>query len=751
MLCGMSVTPPRPRRRADIQGLRAVAVLAVIGFHVLGWPRAGYLGVDAFFVVSGFVITGLLLRERERTGRTSLRAFWTRRARRILPLALVVIAAVVAVAPLAWAGAKVAAVRTDALWATFFAANWHFAEQSADYFALGAEPSPLLHYWSLGVEEQFYLAWPLLVVLALALGRTTRRSRPALAVLAAAVGIPSLVWAVVQGASDPTTAYYSTFTRGWELALGAALATIPTGTTPSRYAVRLPPAARTTLSWGGLAILVLTCLVLSPATGVPWPAALGAAGGTALVLVAGIGAPVRGSVLLTNRVSGYLGDISFGLYLWHFPLVVIVPVFLSASRSVTVGVVLVATLLLAVIGHHLLERPVLDAPRVRPRAMLASAVALVVLVVGVGATASARPDLFAGATVVAAAGETDGGVAPPAGGVTPPESPPTVASSPAGPDAATTSPAPTSGATSTPSTTATPGTTATSPVGWTPIPLGPTGTRIEDGLREALAATSWPSHLTPSPDAWQTAADPRMSTGACTATDAADPGSCTFGNRKGPEIIVYGDSIGIPLLATVEKAYGSRFKIRGMTKIGCAVNGVDADFGKDEWAIPCVNHRRMVLDYVRRVKPKVLIMVETYSWAVRLQSRAKGAASAREWLAADQAFVDAVRGSVGSVVIVGPSMPGVAFLDCYRPGGSPRRCVTGIPTWWARTRDVEKKVVGATFLDTTHWYCVDGRCPIFTATTDTVLKGDYLHTSVQYARQLAPDFVHLMTASGALP
>jgi hypothetical protein len=235
---------------------------------------------------------------------------------------------------------------------------------------------------------------------------------------------------------------------------------------------------------------------------------------------------------------------------------------------------------------------------------------------------------------------------------------------------------------------------------------------------------------------------------ACVATDAEDPESCTFGNRSGPEIIVYGDSIGFPLLATVEKAYGKTYKVRGMTKIACAVNGVDANYGKDEWAVPCVNHRKMVLDYVRRVKPKVLIMTETYSWAVRLKSRAKGTASAKEWLAADQAFVDSVRGSVGTVVIVAPSMPGVAFLDCYRPGASPGRCVTGIPTWWARTRDVEKKVQGAVFVDTTHWYCVDGRCPIFTTTTGTVLKGDYLHTSVQYARQLAPDLAYLLRASG---
>jgi peptidoglycan/LPS O-acetylase OafA/YrhL len=143
-------------------------VLAVIGFHLFGWPGGGYLGVDAFFVVSGFVITGVLVRERDRTGRISLRAFWIRRARRILPLALLVIVAVVVVAPWAWAGAKVASVRGDALWATLFAANWHYAARADTYFDTGSAPSPLLHYWSLGVEEQFYVAWPLLVVLAVA-------------------------------------------------------------------------------------------------------------------------------------------------------------------------------------------------------------------------------------------------------------------------------------------------------------------------------------------------------------------------------------------------------------------------------------------------------------------------------------------------------------------------------------------------------------------------------------------------------
>lgn len=739
MLSRMSDGPVGGPRRADIQGLRAVAVLAVIAFHLFGWPRGGYLGVDAFFVVSGFVITGVLLRERDRSGRISLRAFWIRRARRILPLALLVIVAVLAVAPWAWAGAKVDSIRTDALWAALFAANWHYAARADTYFDTGSAPSPLLHYWSLGVEEQFYVAWPLLVVLAVAVAGGVRRHRATVAALAVVVGGTSLAWAAARSGSDPTTAYYSTLTRAWELALGAALATLPAGAgAQRRIALRLGPAARAALSWAGLATLVTAYVLVSPETGSPWPAALGAAVGTALVLVSGIGAPAPGAVLLTNPVSGYVGDISYGLYLWHFPLVVLAPVVLATTGAASAAVVLVGTLALAVISHHLVERPVLDAPRVRRRGMLAATMALVLLVVGVGGAAAARPDLFSGGPVIAA--EADGAVPPPVGDAGEVGDPAATTAAPAH-SATTAAPSPTTSVTATPA--ATP--TAT---GWTPIPLGASGTRIQDGLRGALASGSWPADLNPSPDQWETTADQRAAMSACAATDAGDPESCTFGNRKGPEIIVYGDSIGFPLLATVEKAYGMRYKVRGMTKIACAVNGVDANYGKDDWALPCVAHRKMVLDYVRRMKPRVLIMTETYSWAVRLKSHAKGAASAKEWLAADQAFVDSVRGSVGAVVIVAPSMPGVAFLDCYRPGGSPARCVTGIPTWWARTRDVEKTVQHAVFVDTTHWYCVDGRCPIFTTTTGTVLKGDYLHTSVQYARQLAPDLAHLLRASG---
>lgn len=727
-------------RRADIQGLRALAVVAVIAHHLVGWPRAGFLGVDVFFVVSGFVITGLLLREREGTGRTSLRAFYARRARRILPAALVVLAATVVAARWAVAPAKAAAIEVDALWAALFAGNWHLARQGADYFRLGEAPTPVQHFWSLGVEEQFYLVWPWLFVVAVAVAGA-RRARVSVALLTAVVAAASLAWAVEQTGSDAVTAYYSSLTRAWELALGALLATIPA------YAVRLAPGVRASLSWAGVAGIGASFVVLGDQVGVPFPGALLPVGATLLVLAAGIGAPAPAAVLLTNPVSLYLGDISYGLYLWHFPLVVLGTTVLGNGPALWAAVA-GGTLLLASISYHLLERPVLDAPRwsqasraawrawwrARRRGVVTAATALTVLAVGLGGLAVAKPSVF---EPVAAPLSANGAAA----ASEPTPTAPTV----------TTPPAPsvtsmTSATAPTPATSPTP--TPTRP---TTIPLGETGAAIQAGLRSALASTSWPSRLNPSPDRWETTADqdPRMQ--ACVATKAFDPDSCTFGNRQGPEIVVYGDSLGFPLLATVVAAYGKTHKVRGLTKIACAVNGVDADFGKDDWAIPCVRHREMTVAYVKKAKPDVLIMTETYAWARKLKSGASGAAAGAEWLAADQAFVDAVKGSVAHVVIVSPSMPGVAFMDCYRAGGSPRRCVTGVPSWWKAVADAERRIEDATFVDTVHWYCVEGRCPIFTRTGNTVLKGDYLHATVQYARLVAPDLAYRLAYAGVIP
>ena len=214
--------------RPDVQGLRALAVAAVVLDHAgVANVSGGYVGVDVFFVLSGFLITGLLVREVERDGRVALGAFYARRARRILPAATVVLVAVVAFAALELSYRAVGLITADAQWAAAFLANVHFSAIGTDYFAQGQPPSPLQHYWSLSVEEQFYLVWPPLLALLMWLGRRSGRSPWRLVVtIAGGLCLASLVWSVVVTRTDATAAYFSSVARAWELGAGMLLALV---------------------------------------------------------------------------------------------------------------------------------------------------------------------------------------------------------------------------------------------------------------------------------------------------------------------------------------------------------------------------------------------------------------------------------------------------------------------------------------------------------------------------------------------
>ncbi|GAA1479023.1 acyltransferase family protein [Nocardioides aestuarii] len=320
--------------------------------------RGGFVTLDVFFVLSGFLITLLLLREVERSGRIDLVAFYVRRARRILPAATVAIVGTV-VASYLWINpldARDAAV--DGVWASLFVANVRFAIDETDYFAQDDLASPLQHFWSLSVEEQFYLVLPALLLVTVLLARRTRRgARPvtAMATVLAVVTAASFAWSVHASQVSPQTAYFSTFTRSWEFGVGALLAIAA-----PRLVSRLGPAARNGVALGGLALVGVALFTVSSSDPYPGWLALMPVLGTGAVLVAGSGetGPTRVSRALGVRPLRTIGDASYSLYLWHWPVIVVAEQRLQRDlRPLDVVVVLGVTALMTWASYRYVETP----------------------------------------------------------------------------------------------------------------------------------------------------------------------------------------------------------------------------------------------------------------------------------------------------------------------------------------------------------------------------------------------------------
>ncbi len=339
----------------EIQALRAVAVALVVVFHL--WPSAlpgGYVGVDAFFVISGFLITAHLWREADRSGTLELRRFWARRVRRLFPASLLVLAV---------SGLGVRAFVPSTSWeqfareigaATIYTLNFYLAASAVDYQAQDNLRSPVQHYWSLSVEEQFYLAWPLLLLGALHLARRLHWASPRRSALVALslVTLGSLAYSVSLTRSSPELAYFVTPTRAWEFGAGALLALLP--------AERNRPALWATISWLGLLALGLSAALFSASTEFPGYAALVPVLGTLALLAAGSPACAWAATRWApSKPLQFLGDISYSLYLWHWPLLILTPYALGQSPFVGwKWGVLVATLAFATATKILVEDPV---------------------------------------------------------------------------------------------------------------------------------------------------------------------------------------------------------------------------------------------------------------------------------------------------------------------------------------------------------------------------------------------------------
>ena len=393
-----------------LDGLRAIAVLSVFAYHLdLGWAKGGFLGVDMFFVLSGYLITSLLLIEWGANGSIRFGAFWARRARRLLPAVFVVLIAVAIWGRIVLPSSEWGSLRADSLWTLFYGANWHFIWAGQSYFS--PHPSPLRHAWSLAIEEQFYLVWPLVVYTAMRLSKGRTWLLASVAVLGIAGSLYALESHFTPGA-DPSRAYYGTDARASQMLVGALLGML---------LLRWNPVARVSRA-------VLQVASIAAAGVIVWAFATANNTGRGLyhggflafaictaVLVAAMVQTTRNPLqgFFALRPMRWIGAVSYGIYLWHWPIIV----FVNEARTGLSGWQLdslrvALTFGVAALSYYLIELPIRQHRFLKtwtPKAAVAGGLAVTVAVIFVAAVGATPAD-----PLRASAGSTLQGGAPPA-------------------------------------------------------------------------------------------------------------------------------------------------------------------------------------------------------------------------------------------------------------------------------------------------------------------------------------------------
>ena len=364
--------------RPDIEGLRGLAVCLVVAFHSSEkWFHGGFIGVDVFFVISGYLITGILVREIEETGRLSLAGFYARRARRLLPASALVLLATILACSLLLTSSQQYRLGESASRTALYVSNFWFLRQSTDYFAPAIASNPFLHTWSLAVEEQFYLVWPTLVLLGLR-GRRPRRTLLAIMILITAASLA--ICMRFTGTLGPWT-FFSPFARGWEFAIGGITLLLAT------REVRGSGAFKALASWLGLAAILVIAVLAQGERG--WP------GWSALILVLGTAAILYSRVphigaarILELPVAQWIGRLSYSWYLWHWPLLALIvamhPGLTPSKHFLAVLLCDAGSLGLAAATHTFFENPIRFSRYLAPRRVLSLSGAALVTVITAG-------------------------------------------------------------------------------------------------------------------------------------------------------------------------------------------------------------------------------------------------------------------------------------------------------------------------------------------------------------------------------
>ena len=328
----------------QIQGLRALAALLVTLFHAK-WVNGGFIGVDIFYVISGFLITGLLLREIERTGTINFKEFYARRFKRLLPTSFFVLLITAVASWLLIPDTMRSSLGRDIIAASLYVSNYLFAWWQADYQNLDATPSPVIHYWSLAVEEQFYLIWPLLILFFF-IAATKFKKKILLTLLVATVTALSFVFSIYQTETSPIWAFYSLPTRAWELGLGALLVLLP------------PIKTKKLVGLLGFILIIVSAFIFGETTAFPGVNAVLPVLGTVMLISTINSWPPFLNDVANSRMFQWLGEISYPLYLWHWPLLVLPSTYFARPLAIYERILaIIATIILADLTHRFIEEP----------------------------------------------------------------------------------------------------------------------------------------------------------------------------------------------------------------------------------------------------------------------------------------------------------------------------------------------------------------------------------------------------------
>ncbi|GAB3644762.1 acyltransferase family protein [Glycomyces tarimensis] len=663
--------------RPDIEGLRAIAVGLVVLGHA-GFPHldGGYVGVDVFFVISGFLITSLLLRELTATGRISVAGFYARRATRLLPMAATVTVATLAASWLWLPPTRFASIAGDALAGSLYFVNYRLAAEGTEYLNGDEAPSPFQHYWSLAVEEQFYLVWPLLLI---AVGLLLRR-RPELVrdgltvVLLAIIGVTFAAGAVLSG-HDPVWSYFGLHTRGWELAIGALVAVGATAF------ARMPGLAAALLMWGGLAAIVWSSFGFDESTVFPGTAAAVPVLGTAAAIAGGCAAPRLGAGGMLGRPAfQVLGRCSYGLYLWHWPILMIGPAALGVEATVRLNLVLVAAALgLTAITHEVVENPVRFASwcKRRPRRGVGLGVALTAVS---AAAAFGAGSLFAPQAV--GTGEA------------------------------------------------------------VETPEVDTVAELNELIRRSNAITEAPSNLTPTPlDAKSDLAE-IYGSGCHAATETVAFEPCVFGEEGGDtEVVLFGDSHAASWFPALERLASDRgWELTSYTKSGCPAPAI----AKNAEALggryhQCEEWRELVIQELVERRPDMIVVASSENNTPLTD----GLDADQTWIEGWKRTLERLLGTGAEIVLPSnPPKFGESVPDCVSAKLDDLTACGGPADELIRHREREQRVLaeaerlGVHTIDVTDWFCADGHCPVIVG--NMIAYRDSHHFNETYGVFLAP-------------